>query len=231
MLFSLSILFSCASNEVADSIDVNQEKIFVSYTMIYDADVHNMLQVTAQFRFGGSKGTTLILTPPSNVKVNGLKMNQKVNSRSGAFYEYSLPLSTKNLVFQFTDTEEKLYNNKFEINSIDLKSISSIKTNIEKMHIEWKGKKIGKNETVTVSIFDNEGNAAQISGSVRGSKYLVIKASDLSELEPGAGEILISRSFQRKLKSAPQEGGIFSYTYKSEPKAIQIIGENENEYE
>ena len=64
------IFSSCASSEIADSGDVNQDAIYHYYAVSYDADQGNDYIVEAQFRFGGDKGTTLRLTDPSKVYVN-----------------------------------------------------------------------------------------------------------------------------------------------------------------
>ncbi len=65
-ILSLISIYSCNSNEIADSKDVAQNKIYQQYSMNYTEGEKNFT-VKAQFRFGGRNGTTLVLSKPANV--------------------------------------------------------------------------------------------------------------------------------------------------------------------
>lgn len=219
----LVILNSCVSNEVAESGDVNQDKIYMSYNVFHDAERDHDYSVTAQFRFGGSKGTTLILTAPSNIMLNGDKMNMQTSGRRGCWYESTLPLDSKEAEFVFTDTEANKLKNSFKLNSIDLKPLLKIDLDARKTRIAWEGEKLDRAESLSLEIVDEEGNLAYIDGGVKGSKDIVIKRSDLDGLVPGKAEIRVSRHSNENLKEKTSEGGSYRFEYKSQMYPVVLV--------
>jgi hypothetical protein len=55
------ILVSCASNEIGESKDVNQDKIYQDFSIQYDEETEKAT-IQSQFRFAGQDGTTLVLS-------------------------------------------------------------------------------------------------------------------------------------------------------------------------
>ncbi len=223
---SVFILNSCVSNEIADSADVNQDKIYISYSVYFDAERDHDYSVTAQFRFGGSRGTTLILTNPSNIVLNGEKMNMKTSGRRGCWYESTLSLDSNKAEFIFTDTEGKKLKNKYSLNSIDMQRTLSIDMDARRNKIAWTGKKLGRGESANIQITDEDGNIAYIDGGVKGSKDIIIKKKDLEGLVPGKAEIFISRTYSDNLKERTSEGGSFRFEYRSPVYPIVLVSKN-----
>ncbi len=58
-IFFAAIFCSCSSNEIGNSKDVAQDKIFQQYKVEYK-EGDNQLSCRAQFRFAGRNGTTLV---------------------------------------------------------------------------------------------------------------------------------------------------------------------------
>lgn len=220
VFISASFTYSCASSETADSKDVNQSKIHQNYTITYDASNPNSYIAVAQFRFGGSKGTTLRLSEPSKVFVNGTEMKQESDVISGTFYKLSLT-NTSEFSFKFTDTEKKEYNNSTKLIPISMKTIDEINGDI-KNTIYWEGQPIASNETVTVEIQDNEGNRAQATASVVGSDNVVISPEDMKTLVPGKAQVSVTRSTNTVLKEVTEDGGNFYTQYISEKISVDL---------
>ncbi len=119
--FFLGIIFftggACPSNDTTQSNKVEQTEIYQSYSI--DDEGSNYL-VTAYFRIGGKTGTTLALSPLSNVTFNGQAMKENLNTTSGTFYTLSVPKGTPDGTFSFTDRTSKVYTNKIAMSRIAL---------------------------------------------------------------------------------------------------------------
>ncbi len=212
--------FSCASSEIADSKDVNQAKIYYSYSVVYDASTGGDYTVTTQFRFGGSKGTTLRLSEPSKVFVNDIQMNQNSDSFSGCYYQSSVS-GTDEFTIKFIDTESKEYINTAKITPIEAKPVEIIIAD-SKTTIYIIGLPLAENETATLVIEDNEGNRAEASSNIVGSDNVVITAEDMQNIVAGKAELYISRTKSVDLSQKADEGGSFYTEYKSKKIAIEI---------
>jgi len=215
------LTFSCASSEIADSKDVNQAKIYQSYTVDYDADSPDSYTVTAQFRFGGNKGTTLRLSDPSKVIVNDTDMEEKSDSFSGCYYQTNIK-SGNEFVFKFIDTEKKEYVNSVKIQAVKAKEMEIIIAD-QKTSVYWEGTALAAHESMSVSICDNEGNCASASTDVVGTDYIVISPSDMEILVSGKGNLYLTRNYSYSLTNAADEGGNIYTTYKSETMPVKII--------
>ena len=90
-LVSISVaLFSCSSNEIGGSKDVNPETIYFDYKVCGeegDEDVTVMLQ----YRFAGQNGTTLVLEDSAKVELDGQLIRVDSSKMTGAFYEVIRP--------------------------------------------------------------------------------------------------------------------------------------------
>jgi hypothetical protein len=212
--------FSCASSEIADSKDVNQEKIHMSYSVVYDASVSDSYTATAQFRFGGSKGTTLRLSDPSKVFINDEEMNENSDSFSGCYYQNSIS-GKSGFTFLFIDTEKKEYVNKAKINTVEIAPVDIIDAD-KKTVIHFKGLPLEAGETVYVIIEDNEGNRVDASSDILGSDNIVILPENMQSLVAGTAEVQITRSKNFDLEQKADEGGNFYVEYKSEKISVTV---------
>lgn len=214
------IAFGCASSEIADSKDVNQKKIHQSYSVTYDASGDDSYAVWAQFRFGGDKGTTLKLSEPSIVTINGESMEEDQSDFYGCSYGTKIK-GTNKFSFKFIDTEKTEYVNTITVLSVKPKPIKVINGDRES-NIYWIGNKLEKNETVTVYIEDNAGNLAQSSTDIVGTDYIVVKPEDLQNLVNGDGQIYFQRVKSVSAQQAADEGGSIWCEYYSEKLPVRI---------
>ncbi|HNQ68010.1 MAG TPA: hypothetical protein PKN32_06520 [Bacteroidales bacterium] len=213
--------FSCASSEIADSKDVNQAKIYQSYTVHFDAESPDSYNVTAQFRFGGNKGTTLRLSAPSKVTVNDSEMEEKSDSFSGCYYQTNLK-GLGEFNFKFIDTENKEFLNSVILNPVTAKVVELIDADI-KNSIYWEGLPLAAHETVCLTICDNEGNCATGTTDIVGADYVVISPSDMDNLVSGKGNYYLTRTYSNSIKNAADEGGNIYTDYKSVAVPVKII--------
>src|ERR1044072_8148895 len=69
-IFLLSIFsFSCTSNEIGNSKDVNPERIYFDYKVRGD-ERDSSVTLYLQYRMGGPNGTTLMLDTPAKVQLD-----------------------------------------------------------------------------------------------------------------------------------------------------------------
>lgn len=119
LLFAaLVLLGACASNETADSSSVKQSEIYQDYSINWDADAQEWLAY-ATFRFGGENGTTLRLSKPSTVTINGTAMNEGELLFGGAMYRMSGKEWPNTAAFRFIDCDGRAYANNLSFNAID----------------------------------------------------------------------------------------------------------------
>lgn len=105
-------LAGCASNEIGASRDVAQERIYMQFDMEL-SEPRRTGDLTAQFRFSGKDGTTLVLSAPSRFVMNGETLSVDSLPSAGAFYRKSLTpdMWWRKHDWLFEDTQGKAYAN------------------------------------------------------------------------------------------------------------------------
>src|SRR4030095_15674037 len=79
-------LFSCTSNEIGNSKDVNPDAIFFDYK-IRGEEKDSNVTVYLQYRMGGPNGTTLLLNEPAKVQLDAEVLPADSAKLAGAFYD------------------------------------------------------------------------------------------------------------------------------------------------
>ncbi|MBN2778919.1 MAG: hypothetical protein JXR36_14875 [Bacteroidales bacterium] len=217
---AIIFMYSCASSEIADSKDVNQAKIYQAYWVNYDAGENSNYNVEAQFRFGGAQGTTLRLSEPSKVTVNGQEMDEKSDMLRGCYYRTQISDKSE-FNFLFMDTEEKEYKNKCIINSIDFEAIEEIET-LKSYEFDFVGKGLEQKEKAFLVIEDSEKNTVTVSSDIVGSNTIKISKNDIENLVSGNGQIYVYRTYTSDLNESADEGGKIYTEYKSKKYGVYI---------
>jgi hypothetical protein len=216
------IMFSCASNETANSDKVSQSEIYQIYSISYNAGDME-LSARATFRFGGSNGTTLLLVKPSIVKFNNEEMPMEQGSFSGTYYEINKQSDfIKNASFHYINNDKKSYDNKISMEPIDIVNFTSKLDTTQSYTLTWNGLPVGNAETVTLVIEDKDFHNISVSSSIVGANSLSFSSSELKGLTKGAANIYISRNANFSLKEGTHLGGSIYYTYTSKKVGIII---------
>jgi hypothetical protein len=216
ILCTVLIFTSCTSTEVADSKDVSQEQIYQKYYATWDAS-SNETSIETVFRFGGAKGTSLTLSEPSTIHVNGKEMNGQNKFLRGYIYSFNnMSFSTEELEFAFTTTENKRYKNSYNIKSVSLADVPDSFYQQSDLYFSIEGDALGSNEMFILEIKDSKGAEAVFSTDVVGTDRIYVEAEALKELSPGAVNIQIYRQFEADLEDAPEIGGFALIKYLSE---------------
>ncbi|MEP6677542.1 MAG: hypothetical protein ABJA78_20440, partial [Ferruginibacter sp.] len=75
---------SCSSDEIGNSKDVSPDTIYQQYSITYN-ESESSADIFVQFRFGGSKGTTLVLNEPSSIQFDGTMIKVDSGGYKGAW--------------------------------------------------------------------------------------------------------------------------------------------------
>jgi hypothetical protein len=158
-LFTLStflLLSACTSNEIGESKDVAQEKIYQEYSISYTEGNPNV-DVFCQYRFGGKNGTTLVLNMPSEVKFDSEKLNVDSNGVSGAYYKTNKP--ALNFMgkhsFVFTNIDKKQYENSFTFDDLKVTFPASAAKNTP-LTIPFTTTPLGADDYVEINTVDSD---------------------------------------------------------------------------
>jgi len=112
---AMFFLFSCTSNEIGNSKDVNPDAVYFDYK-VWSEEGNRDAVVKLQFRMGGPNGTTLVLNQPGKVELDGEEIAVDSTNFDGAYYEVLKPLksfSGKHSIV-FTALNKKEYREDFE---------------------------------------------------------------------------------------------------------------------
>ena len=213
-LVSLVFLFSCTSNEIGNSKDVNPEAVFFDYEVWAEENKEDVT-VNLQYRMGGKNGTTLVLDEPSKVILDGEQLKVDSAKVTGAYYEVQRPLTSfsgKHTI-NFTDLNKKEYNEEFEFTPFSLDPEVPSILNRGDLVFDFIG--LDSVDVLSVTLTDTSFQSADISNdidTVRNGR-LVIKADRLSALVNGPVHLQFYREQTLPLKNATKEGGKFMITY------------------
>lgn len=217
-------LASCASTDVSDVADVNQKKIHQHYKVDINAET-GRAEAEAQFRFGGSTGTTLMLTGSSNVVINGEEMDGDEKFLRGLVYSQRVADDATNYEYVFTDANGDTYTNKLLIEAIELDNLPESLSGRESRTITWKGAPCGKNEKISVHVSsENDIGGWEVgSTSTNGATSIDVNPEDVREVLNGPAEIYLVRRVDKPLDQEADEGGDLVGEYTSEHLRIDII--------
>lgn len=203
---------ACTSNEIGNSKDVAPETVYQQYHIRYN-ESDGKVELQAQFRFGGSNGTTLVLNSPSGIQLDGQAIKVDSSKYGGAFYELSQPASqfVGNHRFVFTDINGKKYENGFAFLPVKLATVPSTASKQQGLTLAFDGSTLQPGDRIEVSSSATD-STFSISHEVVGNQYNVqIPAAQLARQkgEKLMLEIHVERNIP--LQQLTKEGGEMAY--------------------
>ena len=214
LILALPVFFiGCRSNEIGNSNDVDPDSIWFDYKVSGEEGNDN-ITVLLQYRFGGSNGTTLLLVEPSMVKVDGVQVKGDSSRMTGAFYEFSKPLSefvgTHEIIF--TDNNKKEYKETFHFQPMSL--VTELPDTIRRRDVSFVLQGLEKEDYVRVLLTDTSFTSVGINrlDSARDGKILISK-SDLEKLVNGPIHLELIKENEQKVEATTKEGGRISIFY------------------
>lgn len=216
------ILYSCASNEIGQSRDVNQETIYQDYSVVA-GDTDATTTITAQFRFAGANGTTLVLNPPGKFELDGKEIAVDSSDFSGAFYKITLPFyqPAQQHKMRFTDTEKRKFDNSFQLDSFYLIAPKSADRN-SPLQIGFKAPVLSGDDFIDIESKYTDSSFAYRYHSSDKSGYITIPATELHRQKKN--ELFITGTLHRKLplQHTTRKGGKINIIQVTRPVKILI---------
>ena len=222
--FVATMLISCTSEEIGNSKDVAQESIYQEYSVTYhEGDIY--AKIEAQFRFGGFRGTTLVLNPPSSFKFDGKELHVDSADYKGAYY--SLDEVGHNAYgahsLLFTDINGKKYENLYTLDHFRIVAMPAGYDASKDILISFDSSVMKRGDEINIGTKDTD-SSFTVRHSVDDRGYTV--AIPAEELKKQKGqeftlEIFISRKVP--LQHETKEGGELKITYKLKPLKIRKI--------
>lgn len=216
ILVSISIfsLFSCTSNEIGNSKDVNPDAVFFDYE-IWAEEGKEDVTINLQYRMGGKNGTTLVLDEPSKVILDGEQLIVDSAKVTGAYYEIQRPVASfagKHTI-SFTDLNKKEYNEEFEFTPFTLEP--NVPAVFERGDLVFTFKGLEPIDVLSVTLTDTSFQSADImndTDTVRNGR-LVIASHRLSALVNGPINLQLYKEVNKPVKNGTKEGGNLHIRY------------------
>lgn len=221
ILLVITGLFACNSNEIGESRDVNQDKIYMDYNISYtegDAQV----ALNFQYRFAGAAGTTLVLNKPSQVKLDGELLKADSSKYGGAFYvankNYKAFLGKHSI--QFTDINGKQFENSFEFAPFALVNLPETADRNKDLLISYNINGLNANDDIEINSVDTDSSFHYHQpGS---SASVAIPATDLKRQKRNELSFEAAVYRQIPLEHTTSEGGKLMLTYRLNPVKIKL---------
>jgi hypothetical protein len=217
ILFFLMATLVFSSCQRESSADVNQDRIYTFYELVYNAD-EDITYARAWFKFGSATGTQLELAAPSQVTFEGDKLTFKPLL---AFYEKSYAGYKSTGAFVFEDTEGKSYTNSISIKPVQFGAVPDTVLRNAALSVPWTGDVLGEKEYVGVWINgENEGDAQAAATIDQGSSAVIVAANKMSKVGAGPGQIYMERRYGPALSEKTGAGGDINGVYRPKKKNV-----------
>lgn len=222
-LVALLMISSCASNEIGQSRDINQETIYQQYDVDYD-ETENKVEVMAQFRFAGINGTTLVLNEPSKFECDDEIVKVDSSDFSGAFYKTGFLGKTamgKHRLL-FTDIDKKKYENEFSIEVFRLVDIPAAISKSDSVIISFEAPALQQDDYIELAT-DNTDSAFTLKHAATDPGNNIIITAEQIKRQKGKSLSLYATLYRKiPLKQQAKEGGLIKISQSTKPVTVKI---------
>ena len=223
ILFAMILFTSCASNEIGDSKDVAQDKIYQSYFINY-TEGNASAAVECQFRFAGRNGTTLVLNSPSQVTLDGEIL--KVDSSKGGGAMYPAQKGATGFFgkhnFAFTTTDNKTYTNSFSFSPFKLVNLPSSASKAQPLNINFETEALQSDDYIELETTNSDSSFTVRHTSADAGNAILIPAKLLKK-QTGK-QLSLQATIYRSpaLQQTTNEGGRMEMKYELKPVTIVL---------
>ena len=222
--FTLLALFTaCSSNEIGESKDVAQDKIYQNYHINYTEGNTNA-EIFCQFRFAGNNGTTLVLNNPSQVQFDGEKLNVDSSTGGGAYYRAYKPANDffGNHSFTFINTDSKKFENDFIFNSFKLINIPATISKNQDFNLTFETANLQSDDIIEIEASNTDSSFSITHNATDSGNFIIISAKELHRQK--GNELTLEATLYRKiaLQQNTAEGGVIEIRYSLKPAKIKF---------
>lgn len=223
ILFSLITVSSCTSNEIGESKDVAQDKIYLQYSIKY-SEGNDKASIFAQFRFAGKNGTTLVLSKPSLLAFDNDIIKVDSSAVSGAFYELDKPIANfyGKHHFIFTDINNKKFDNDFYFDSFHLINVPASASKKQFLNIFFQSGPLQPGDHVDIASTNTDSSFTATQDAGDGGNFVVIPSKEL--MRQKNNEVKLEATLYRKIKLQQNsaEGGDMEIRYSLKPVTVKL---------
>ena len=223
IIFSLLAISACTSNEIGESKDVAQDKIYQQYSIKY-SEGNEKASIFAQFRFAGRNGTTLVLSKPSQVAFDNDIIKVDSSGGSGAFYQLDKPMANfyGKHHFIFTDINNKKFDNDFSFDVFRLVNVPASASKRQDLNLSFESTPLQSGDVINISS-SNSDSSFSLTHEASDGKTIVIPAKQL--MRQKNGEITLETTLSRKLnlQQNTAEGGDMEIRYSLKAVTVKLV--------
>ena len=221
---SLVFLFAgCSSNEIGFSADVNQQSIWQDYVIEYEEGKDNV-DVFCQFRFAGENGTTLVLSKPAKIELDGKSIKVDSSDFTGAFYKADKPVAGffGDHQLRYTDINGKKYENSFSLNTFRLENIPASIKRDQPLLIQYDIAVPLKADDYIEIVSDHTDSSFTVTHHYNEGDKIVIPQNELVRQKGNSLTIIATLYRKEALQQKTNEGGEIKIAYTLKPLSIKL---------
>jgi hypothetical protein len=221
LLVMVSLASGLSSCKTEDSANVNQDRIYADYSLVYDK-AEDKTYARAAFKFGSATGTPLQVQGPSEVRI-GPDVAAFVPLLN--YYEKTYAGLQNQVTFTFKDLNGKTFTN-----TISGQEPVALPTNFTSLTkgsaytLTWTGAPVRQAETVDVAL-DGAGQSDPIQVFLQpqvGATSLILDAARIGTLLNGPGKASISRTRIEPLQQGTGAGGSLITRYQGQSQTVNV---------
>ncbi len=217
------IISGCSSSEIGESKDVNQETIYQAYHVTHK-EGNEMVELTAQFRFAGDKGTTLVLSKPGSISLNNKIIAVDSSEFDGAFYKTQFTIKNgygkQHLIF--TDINGKKFDNDFNLDPFKLEDVPATAYKNQPLQIRFETTALGENDYIEAESINTDSSFNTIHLASDANLFISIPAKELQRQKGNSITLVITLYKRVPLKQPTKEGGEILIEQTLKPINIQL---------
>jgi len=214
LFFTLLIVLISACRK--DSSEIDQNRIFQQYTVLYNNQTGNT-EVSATFREDNASGKILRLTGGAKVYFN----EQQIIGKSNFSQTYSGFISPVKI--EFVDSDGKKYTNySFDIDYVDVNPLENFISGTNN-YFSWVGSTVGENESITFYARNSEGKSNDQSVSQQGSSAINLNSTFFNDFQNQFFTYWLKRKRTSYLGEFAIVGGHFSVYYRSKDYVEELF--------
>ncbi|MBN2776585.1 MAG: hypothetical protein JXR36_03025 [Bacteroidales bacterium] len=215
----ISALYIFSACERESSSDVNQDRIYAVYEMVYEESA-DITYARASFFFGSITGTKLQLADPSNVSCNQDLLGFK---EALAYYEKQYTGMVDTGTFVFTDTEGNSFENMAYIKGIGLPETLDTIVKGSSFELFFTGEALANGEGVYAYINGQmEQDEINVYQNTSGATSIVIPATQTSKLSVGTNTVYLRRRNETTAQQTTSAGAICAGIYQTAAVNIEV---------
>jgi hypothetical protein len=213
----------CSSNEIGDSKDVSQDKIYQAYTISY-AEGSSDAEIFCQFRFAGKNGTTLVLNEPSQVQFDGIKIKVDSSDAGGAYYRAYKPAGNffgKHSI-SFITTDKRKLENGFSFDAFKLVNIPATISKKQGFNLNFETAALQSDDYIEVNAIGTDSSFSITHSAADKSNFISIPAKELKRQK--VKELRLEATLYRNiaLQQTTAEGGRMKISYALKPVKVKL---------